>query len=241
MSRPLYLHYSLADEAFFDPDTGALRASFAVMRNDTTMARVQTVLNRGATVSMSTYQASTRTIDLSSYTGTPVFGLKTDANFLADGDYSQAWSGYATDASWHSLANGRFSLQLAPTITPALYVAEFQLQTGAASALTLHGAGVALGRTHCVLVRDLAIGSETTAVSGVTNTTGTATVTAGQTSKVVSYTGMTATGVVIVSLLNVAEMTTISVTPATDQFTVTLGASYDEDVTVGYLVARLSA
>jgi hypothetical protein len=239
MAKPVYLHYSVADEAFFDPGTNTLRGGFALLRNDDHVLRIQAVLNRGATVSQSTYQASTRTVDLSVYTGTPVFGLKTETNFAADGDYTQAWSGYATDAAWHSLSNGRLSLTVAPTVTPATYVAEFQLQTSGSSAWTLHGGGAAAGKLRCILLRDLAIGNEATAVSGVTNTSGTATVTAGQTSKVVSYTGMTAAGVVIVSLLNVSEMTTLSVTPATNQFTITLGASYDTNVTVGYLVASL--
>jgi hypothetical protein len=238
MAKPLYLHYSLADEAFFDPETNALRGAFALVRNDAYTIRCQTVLNRGATVSMATYQASTRTIDLSSYTGNPVFGLKTETTFAADGDYAQAWSGYATDATWHSLSNGRFSLAAAPTITPATYVPEFQLLAGT-SAFSLHGTGAAEGRTRCLIARDVAVGDEDTTPAGVTVASGTATVTAGQTTKVVSYTGMTASGVVIVSLLSVSELTTMSVTPATNQFTVTLGASYAENVTVGYYVASV--
>lgn len=241
MSRPLYLHYSLADEAFFDPETNALRSAWSMLRNDAHLFRVQIVLNRRATISLSTYQASTHTLDVSSWSGTPVFGLKTYTNYAADGDYSQAWSGFATDASWHSLSNGRFSLTAAPTITPATYLAEFQLLTGGGSAMTLHGSGAAQGNTYCQLIRDVAIGSEDTSPSGVSTASGTATITAGTTSKAVTYTGMTASGVVIASLLNVSEMTTIAVTPGTDTFTISIGASYDDDVTVGYYIASTGA
>lgn len=240
MSSPIYLHYSLSDEAFFDPQNNALRGAFALIRNDVSLFRVQCVLNRGATVSLSTYQASNRTLDLSTYTGTPAFGLKTETLYAADGDYAQAWSGYATDATWHSLANGRFSLNTAPTITPAGYVCEFQLMTVGSAAWTIHGAGVAEGKTRCLILRDVIIGSETSAPAGTVTTSGTATIVAGNTSVVVTLTGMTATGNVIPSLLGVSELTTISATPGTGQFTINIGGTYASNVTVGYFVTALS-
>jgi hypothetical protein len=239
MGRPIYLHYSLADEAFFDPETGALRGAFALVRNDVYMVRVQVVLNRGATISLATYQASTRTVDLSSYSGTPAFGLKTATLFAADGDYTQVWSGFATDASWHSLSNGRLSLSIAPTVTPATYVVEIQLQTAGGSALSLHGTGAAEGMTRCVLARDVVVGDEATAPSGVSGNSGTATITAPADYVNVTYTGMTASGVVIVSLLNTTELTSLTVTPGTGTFRVTAGAVPTTTYTVGYLVASL--
>lgn len=239
MGRPLYLHYSLADEAYFDPETGALRAAIALIRNDAYTVRTQVVLNRGATISLATYQASTRTFDLSSYSGTPALGLKTETTFAADGDYTQVWSGYATDASWHSLSNGRTSLEIAPTVTPATYVIGTQLQTAGGGALSLHGTGCAEGRTRCILARDVVVGDEATAPAGVSGNSGTATITAPADYVDVAYTGMTANGVVIVSLLNTSELTTLTVTPGSGTFRVTAGSAPTTTYTVGYLVASL--
>jgi hypothetical protein len=239
MGRPLYLHYSIADESFFDPETGALRSAFALVRNDAYTLRCQAVLNRGATISLATYQASTRAFDLSSYSGTPAFGLKTASNFAADGDYTQVWSGFATDASWHSLSNGRLSMEVAPTVTPATYYAELQLQTSGGSALSFHGTGTAEGLTRCVLARDVVVGSEATAPSGVSGNSGTATITAPADCVDVTYTGMTASGVVIVSLLNTTNLTTLSVTPGTGTFRIAAGAAPSTTWTVAYLVASL--
>ena len=240
MAKPIYLHYSLADEAFFDPELGSLRGAFALIRNDAYTLRCQAVLNRGASISGSTLQAANRTVDLSAYSGVPTFALKTETLFAADGDYSQAWTGFATDSSWHSLANGRFSLSIAPTITPATYVAEIALADGSGQAFSLHGAGTAEGRTRCVLCRDVAIGGETTAASGTSVVSGTAVITAGQTSKAVTLAGVTAGSAIIVSLLNVSELTTVSVAPGAGQFTITIGSTYDTDVTVAYYVLAVA-
>ena len=211
MSSPLYLHYSQIDGQFFDPDTVSLRPGFAVKRNDTIVVRGQVCLSRKATISGTTLQASTHTIDLSGYTGTPVFGYKTNANYVLDasGDYTQAWGGYDTsDTSWHSLASGRFSMLIAPTGAVATYVPEIQLQTGASAALT-----IPVFRSQMQIIRDVAVGSEDTEPSGVSALSGTSTITSGNSSVDVTVTGLTVlTGAAVVSLVASSTFTLISYT-----------------------------
>lgn len=220
----------------FDPLTGLDIRSISLVRDDSYEVRLQVVQNKGATISESTLQASTRTVDLSDYSGTPAFGLKTLANRDADGDYSQSWGGYQSSSSWHSLANGRASMYIAPTITPSTYVFDQQLAKGSGAAFTVPG-----GIGYAVVQRDVTIGNEASAPSGVGLNYGTTTITAGNTSVSVSYTGMAASGLVIPSLLGVSEGTTIWATPASGSFTINIGATYAASVTVGYYVARVSS
>lgn len=173
-------------------------------------------------------------VDLSAYTDV-VLGLKTSAQYLADGDFSSVTSGFDTTNAMHNPAAGCVAMLVVPVPAPGEYYAEIVL-TASGVSMTIMSRP-----TVMQLHRDVVVGGETSLVTGPATGSGTAVVSAGETTKVVSYPGVTTGSVVLVSLLNVAYLTTVSAAAGINQFTISLGSSFDEDVTVAFYVAGLGA
>lgn len=131
-------------------------------------------------------------VDLSAYTDI-VLGIKSQAKYLADGDFDFALAGFDLTNPMHDpTAGGVAMLGWFPS-TPADYYGELQLRTTSGQPLT------AVSRpTVLHLHRQVIIGSEASMPSGVTAVlSGTATISGTNTSVAVSVAGLTATGQVI--------------------------------------------
>jgi hypothetical protein len=173
--------------------------------------------------------------DWPTFTGA-TFGFKTQDNFEDSGDWTAAWSGFDTgDTAWHSPANKRYSLALAPTHATAL--AQYRLQI----ALTDGSVTVKLPDfpLYANLLQEMIVGDETTAPSGIASNTGTATITSGNSSVTVSFTGMTTAGYII-PFWTASPQSTLSATAGTNQFTINAGGPVAGNTTVGYFVVGTS-
>lgn len=161
--------------------------------------------------------------------------LKTPQQYTDGNVCTASWSGLNTGGSWHSLANGRAGVLFSPAsgVAPGEYVLSLILLDS--SNRKWHVDRIA----NLSVVQDVYTGTESNIAGGLATNVGTVTVLAGATTATLSYSGMTSGGVVIASLLGVAEPTTITVTCSTNSVLFTLGASYDTDVTVGYYIAKL--
>ena len=140
--------------------------------------------------------ASTIAVSLSDYTNI-VLGLKTAAQYVADGDFTLAMAGFDTTNPIYNLALGRATMLALFSSSPADYYLELELRTAAGNPLT---AMVRPSILH--LRRDVIIGTETSMPSGVTASVyGNASVEDSDKSVTVSRTGMTTTGQVILGML----------------------------------------
>ena len=158
-------------------------------------------------------------------------GLK-DA--VTDADYSEAWLGLDTDDSdWYSLANGRISVLIAPTIDAGSYKLGVQLKANSTN--------IDLGflPLDCELRQSLNTGDEPSAPAGVANNIGTAIIADGAGSVTVTDAGMTAAGLVLPSWQG-APQGTLGVTYASGSFTIIASGPVSGATTVGYYIARRS-
>lgn len=149
-------------------------------------------------------------------------------------DYSEAWLGLdTTDTDWYSLANGRFSVLIAPTVAAGSYKLGLQLKANTTN--------IDLGflPLDCELRQSLNTGDETSAPAGVANNIGTATIADGAGSVTVTDAGMTAAGLVLPSWQG-APQGTLGVTYASGSFTIIASGPVSGATTVGYYIARRS-
>jgi len=135
--------------------------------------------------------------DLTSYTNI-VAGIKTSAQYAADGDFTLATAGFDLTNSVHSPLNGRVAmLNLWPS-TPADYYGEVEMLTGAGNPLTVFNEP-----TIWRLNRDVIIGNEASMPSGVTASVyGNVSISNAATdSGAITVAGMASTGQVILGFL----------------------------------------
>lgn len=220
----IYHHFDRLTGQFYRP-AEYNRRSFGFAMPKTTVCHRVAVTNGKPTCSATTLIPASASASLAEMTDV-IFAVKTLANWEDEGsgDLTLVASGFdTTDTAWHSLDNGRFSIQSAwPLATAAgLYVAEFclfdqddnemKLPTGE-SAYTLE------------VPFKLYTGTEATAPSGShAGNWYTGTVAVGASTGVITVTGLTTGGKVIPVITGGDLNTTIQAACTTDTVTVTLG------------------
>ena len=162
-----------------------------------------------------------------------IFGLKATTTAT---DFTAAWRGYnTTDTAWHSLVNGRCSIDIAPTTSLSLasYVSVARL-IDSASYFDVPDFGLETN-----LRQNLITGSEPSTPSGTFDGNSySGTVTAGTDNVAITVTGMTSGGRVVPFFVG-NPVSTIGATCSTDTVTVTLGGPVASNTTVGvYVIAR---
>lgn len=236
--KPLTI-YALAGDAWcylFSPlQASRVIPEIDLVRQNYYTLRVQVVRTTDITLS-NTGAATSGTVDLSSYDDV-IFGVKEAAD---DTDYDVAWRGFnATDTAWHSLANGRFSVDIAPTtaLTVQQYLGcAFRLIDGT-SYLDLPDIPLIVN-----LRKNVITGDEPSTPSGtLSGNVGTATVAAGIDNVVVADANMTATGLIVPFFSGSDPVSTISAVAGTGNFTITLGGPALVNTTVGYYIVRRSS
>jgi hypothetical protein len=236
--KPLTI-YALVGEPWcylFHPlQSNRVLPAIDLVRQNYYTLRLQAV--RTTDVSLSnTGTVTTGAVDLSAYDDV-IFGMKSTATAT---DYSAAWRGFNTgDTAWHSLANGRFSIDVAPTtaLTVQQYLGcAFRLIDGSTSYLDVPDLPLTVN-----LRQNLITGSEPSTPSGtLSGNVGTATVLAGNDSVTVTDAAMTATGLIIPYFYGSAPASTIAATAASGSFVITLGGPALVNTAVGYYIVRRS-
>lgn len=229
------LWYDQQADSFFDPLRGNIIPSFiGLTRQEIIRLRIQVVTRQDIPLNDNLTFPDAYTVSLLNIS-TLLFGIKTNANMISGGDYLAVWSGLdQADTSWFQALYGRLSILIAPTSGLAVgrYACEF--------ARVFNGVMDLRMRHDCMIQYQLNLGTEPSIPVGVTSpNSGTATITAPADFVDVSYTGMTASGVVIASLLNTSEPTTLVVTPGTNTFRITAGAVPTTTYTIAYFVGSV--
>jgi hypothetical protein len=229
----LYAHIGANWTWFLDPLRGDIVVpEVSLVRQNYYTLRVQAV-RAGGFILNATGAASSGTVDLSGYDDV-IFGMKEAAD---DTDFAAAWRGFnATDTAWHSLANGRFSIDVAPTT--ALDVQSF---LGCGFRL-LNGAEYFDVPDIALVVnlrQNLITGSEPSTPGGTTANDGTATIADGTDSVTVTDANMTTAGLIVPFFVG-SPVSTISATAGTGNFTITIGGPASGNITVGYYIRKRS-
>jgi hypothetical protein len=219
------------DHFFYPNEAGRVRGRLDLDLASVHRLRIQCVTGKDWTPSSTGTAPSGSIRSLADVTNILV-GIK---SALADADYQEAWLGLdTTDTDWYSLANGRVSVLIAPTITAGSYKLGIQLKAGSTN--------IDLGWSplDCELRTSLNIGTEPSAPVGVSGNTGTATIASGSDNVVVTDANMTTGGIVIPSWLG-SPQSTLSAVCAAGSFTITAGGPVVGNTSVGYYIARRSA
>jgi len=229
--------YHVGDDAsdfdhFFHPnEAGRVRGRIDLDLASLHRLRIQCVTTKDFSLSATGTAPSAAVRSLADVTNVLV-GLK---SAVTDADYEEAWLGVdTTDTDWYSLANGRISVLIAPTIDAGSYKLGVQLKAGATN--------IDLGwdALDCELRTSLNAGDEPSAPAGVANNTGTATITNGNSSVTVTDADMTTGGIVLASWLGEPQ-STLSVVCAAGSFAITAGGPVTGNAGVGYYIVRRSA
>lgn len=231
-----YLYYLDGWGYFFKP-TQAARVDDGLSINllDYFTIRIQAVKTIDFILNADLSAPDAVTVDWSGYTDA-VTGIKTKDDYNSGGNFTAAWSGFDTgDTDWINTARGRNSIAIAlvSTITPAPYLFQTELIAGSN---TNRIPDIPLPFNA---VRELITGSEPTVPSGISSNSGTATILAGTDSIVVSFTGMTATGLVIPSWIG-APQSTLGATCSTNSFTIKAGGPMAVNTQVAWFCAKTS-
>jgi hypothetical protein len=231
-----YLYYLDGWGYFFKP-TQANRVDdgLEITRQDYITLRLQAVSTTDFSLNTDFTVPDAATVDWSNYSDA-ITGVKTAANYTAGGDYTVAFSGFDTgDTTWINAAKGRLSFAIAFTssIAPGPYLSEIKLIDGS-NTNRIPDLPLPLN-----LVQELVIGTEPTTPSGISGNSGTAIIPARSDSVTVSFTGMTATGLVIPSWIG-NPLSTLGASCTTNSFTIKAGGPMDVNTTVGYYVAKTS-
>lgn len=229
--------YHVGDDAsdfdhFFHPhEAGRLRGRLDLDTASLHRLRIQCVLGKDWTPASDGSAPSGSVRSLTDITNALV-GIK---SATTDADYQEAWLGLdTTDTAWHSLANGRLSVLIAPTIAAGSYKLGIQLKAGTTN--------IDLGYLplDCELRTSLNTGDEASAPAGVANNVGTATIPDGSDRVTVTDTDMTTGGLVLPSWQGTPQ-STLGCTYAAGSFVIIAGGPVSGNTTVGYYIARRSA
>jgi hypothetical protein len=219
------------DHFYYPNEAGRVRGRLDLDLASVHRLRIQCVTGKDWTPSSTGTAPSGSVRDLSDVTNALV-GIKTTLDAT---DYSEAWLGLdTTDTAWYSLANGRLSVLIAPTIAAGSYKLGIQLKAGTTN--------IDLGwfPLDCELRTSLNIGTEPSAPAGVASNVGTATITDGSDRVTVTDANMTSGGLVLPSWQG-APQSSLGCTYAAGSFVIIAGGPVSGNTTVGYYIARRSA
>lgn len=222
------------DWQLFEPlHAGIIKARDALTRQNYYTLRVQAAVRRDIDLSSSFTIATASVYSLAQYSNI-IFGLKESAT---DTDFAAAWAGFNTgDTAWHSLANGRASIDVAPTTALDIgdYVGVFRFLDGT-SYLDVPASGLIVS-----LRQNIITGSEPSTPGGTTDNDGTATILAGSdTTGAITDANMTTGGLVIPFFLG-NPVSSIGATCANGSFTISIGGPAASNLTVGYYIRKRS-
>lgn len=234
--KTVRLYWHAYGDYFFRPErAGVPRSCMSLKRGDLTLVEFHAATTNDFTVNSDGTVPEAKRFALTEYTGTPVAVIKTEDRFAADGDFEEAWNGFYSS----NLSAGKFQIAVSPSADfdpDTLH--RFAIQMRDADLNPLEPATIALD-----IGRNLYIGNEANAPVGITQPlAGNATITAGNSTVTVTIPNLTASGLVIISLLGTsAAFTTLAATCATNTLTIQsasaapAGGTFD----VAYRVVRL--
>jgi hypothetical protein len=219
------------DHFFYPTEAGRARGRLDLDKASLHRLRVQCVTSKDFSLASDGTAPTAAVRSLVNVTNVLV-GLKSSIDAT---DYAEAWLGVdTTDTDWYSLAAGRLSVLIAPTIDAGRYYLGIQLKANTTN--------IDLGwlPLDCYLSDSLNAGTEPSAPAGVATNVGTATITDGSDNVVVTDANMTATGIVFPSWQGTPQ-STLSAVCAAGSFTITAGGPVSGNTSVGYYIARRTA
>ncbi len=231
-----YLYYSIQDRIWFDPFNANLPVTMLdLYKRDSIMLRVQAVTSTSGLTINSDYTAPnafcTDYSDLVNFT----FGIKTRANYASEGPFTQAFTTFATGDYFYVPAKSRFAIPVGIVggVTAGNYLSEFHFYTVANAVNTFGRFPLA-----CPITQDLVTGQEPNPTPPPSNI-GSATILAGNDSVLVTYSTMTATGIIFASWLG-NPVSTLGAIAGTGNFTIKSGGPVSADTNVAYNIASIS-
>lgn len=231
-----FYYYSLQDRIWFDPFNSNLPVTtLDLYKRDSIMLRVQAVTNTNGLTINSDYTApDAYCTDLSDLVNV-VFGVKTRANYASEGAFAQSFVTFDTGDYFYVPAKSRFAIPVGIVggTTAGDYLSEFHFYTTGGAVNTFGRQPLA-----CPITQDLVTGQEPPP-NPAPGHIGTATILAGSDNVVVTFTGLTSTGIVFASWLG-NPISTISGIAGTGQFTIQAGGPVPVNTQVAYNVASLS-
>ena len=213
------LYWHALEGVLFDPNHGNIvLPNIILTRQDVTLLKVHACSTYDFTLASDGTVPTASQWSLSEYTGTPIFAIKTAANFEDQLGFAQSWTTFYSS----SLSTGVFTMAIAPASTldiTADYVGAFKLYY---SATMLEIPDMP---QRVIVPGEVVVGTESGAPTG-TGFSGTAQITAGNSSVAVTITGLTTSAVVVISLLGTStDFTSLAYTPTTDTLTINASAA----------------